>query len=199
MREFPDRFTGIGKFPGEYKIRLHPDAHLVIHTPRKCLIALCPKVKEHLAKMEALGSNHPCRPAHRLGIVTYLCTKGKQWASPMSRSTWPQQSNLPQSPQDTYCRRSCTWIHKFALLHQAWPTSWILVNSPWWRIKPPNYLQQPIWEVLLPVSSHWSGLLTGHLPEEDGPVPQRVPWMYQNCQWHQGTWSHWGRTWCLSV
>ena len=27
----------------------------VIHAPRKCLITLCPKVKEHLAKMEALG------------------------------------------------------------------------------------------------------------------------------------------------
>ena len=23
------------------------------------------------------GSNHPCRPAHRLGIIDYLCTKGK--------------------------------------------------------------------------------------------------------------------------
>ena len=55
MREFPDRFTGIGKFPGEYKIWLHSDAHPVIHTPRKCPVALCPKVEEHLAKMEALG------------------------------------------------------------------------------------------------------------------------------------------------
>ena len=54
-REFPDRFTRIGKFPGEYKMQLHPDAHPVIHTPRKCPIALHPKVKEHLAKMEALG------------------------------------------------------------------------------------------------------------------------------------------------
>ena len=77
MREFPDRFTGIGKFPGEYKIQLHPDAHLVIHAPRKCPITLCPKVKEHLAKMEALGVITHCRPAHRLGIINYLCTKGK--------------------------------------------------------------------------------------------------------------------------
>ena len=45
MREFPDRFTGICKFPGEYKIQLHPGAHLVIQAPRKCLIALHPKVK----------------------------------------------------------------------------------------------------------------------------------------------------------
>ena len=55
MREFPDRFTRIGKLLDEYKIWLHPDAHPVIHTPRKCPIALCSKVKEHLAKMEALG------------------------------------------------------------------------------------------------------------------------------------------------
>ena len=50
MREFLDRFTGIGKFPGEYKICLCPDANLVIHAPRKCPIALWPKAKEHLAK-----------------------------------------------------------------------------------------------------------------------------------------------------
>ena len=24
--------------------------------------------------------------------------------------------------------------------------------------------------------------LTGHLPEEDGPVPQRLSWVYWNCQ-----------------
>ena len=145
------------------------------------------------------GSNHPCRPAHRLGIINYLSTKGKWWTSLMSRSMWPQHKNPLQSPQDTYCRRSGTWIHKFALLHEAWCTSWILVNSPWWRIKPLNYLQQPLWEIPFPASSFWSGLRTGHLPEEDGPVPWRVPWMYQNHQWHHCTWLHWGRIWCLSA
>ena len=54
MREFPDRFTGIGKLPGQYRIQLCLDAHLVIHAPRKFPIALCLKIKEHLAKMEAL-------------------------------------------------------------------------------------------------------------------------------------------------
>ena len=73
MREFPDRFTGIGKLPGEYKIQLHPDAHPVIHVPRKCLIALCPKVKEHLAKMEALGVI-TCvdQPTDWLSSITYV-------------------------------------------------------------------------------------------------------------------------------
>ena len=55
INEFPDRFKGIGRFPGKYKIQLHHDAHPVIHAPRKCPIALCPKVKEHLNKMECLG------------------------------------------------------------------------------------------------------------------------------------------------
>ena len=73
IREFPDRFTGIGKFPGEYKIRLCPDAHLVIHAPRKCPIALHPKVKEHLAKMEALGViTHVDQPTDWVSSITYV-------------------------------------------------------------------------------------------------------------------------------
>ena len=73
MREFPDRFTGIGKFLGEYKIQLHPDAHPVIHAPRKCLIALHPKVKEHLAKMEALGViTHVDQPTDWVLSITYI-------------------------------------------------------------------------------------------------------------------------------
>ena len=73
MREFPDRFTGIGKFPGEYKIQLCPDAHPVIHTPRKCLIVLHPKVKEDLAKMEALGViTHIDQPTDWVSSITYV-------------------------------------------------------------------------------------------------------------------------------
>ena len=55
IKEFLDQFQGIGRFPGEYKIQLHHDAHPVIHAPRKCPITLRPKVKEHLDKMECLG------------------------------------------------------------------------------------------------------------------------------------------------
>ena len=73
MREFPDRFTGIGKFPGEYKIQLHPDTHQVIHAPRKFPVALCPKVKEHLAKMEALGViTHVDQPTDWVSSITYV-------------------------------------------------------------------------------------------------------------------------------
>ena len=73
MTEFPERSTGMGKFPGEYKIWLHPDAHPVIHTPRKCPIALHPKVKEHLAKMEALEViTHMDQPTDWVSSVTYV-------------------------------------------------------------------------------------------------------------------------------
>ena len=73
MREFPDRFTGIGRFPGEYKIRLHPDAHPVIHAPRKCLIASCPKVKRAPGKMEALGIiTHVEQPTDWVSSITYM-------------------------------------------------------------------------------------------------------------------------------
>ena len=73
MREFHDRFTRIGKLPGEYRIQLHPDAHLVMHAPRKCLIALHPKVKEHLAKMEALGViTHMDQPTDWVLSITYI-------------------------------------------------------------------------------------------------------------------------------
>ena len=77
MREFPDRFTGIGKFPGEYKICLCPDAHLVIHHTQKMANHITAQDQGAPGKNGSPGSNHPCRPAHRLSIINYLHTKGK--------------------------------------------------------------------------------------------------------------------------
>ena len=73
IKEFPDQFQGIGWFPSEYKIWLHHDAHPVLHAPRKCAIALCPKVKEHLNKMECLGVNiHVDEPTDWVSSITYI-------------------------------------------------------------------------------------------------------------------------------
>ena len=73
INEFPDRFKGIGRFPGEYKIQLCHDAHPVIHAPRKCPIALRPKVKEHLDKMECLGViTHVDEPMDWVSSITYV-------------------------------------------------------------------------------------------------------------------------------
>ena len=73
INEFPDQFKGIGRFPGKYKIWLHHDAHHVIHAPRKCPITLCPKVKEHLNKMECLGViTHVDEPMDWVSSITYI-------------------------------------------------------------------------------------------------------------------------------
>ena len=73
IKEFPDRFKGIGRFPSEYKIQLHHNTHPVIHAPRKCPIALCLKVQEHLDKMECLGViTHVDEPMDWVSSITYV-------------------------------------------------------------------------------------------------------------------------------
>ena len=73
IKEFPDWFQGIGQFPSEYKIQLHYDAHPVIHAPRKWPITLCPKVKEHLNKMECLGViTNVDEPTDWVSSITYV-------------------------------------------------------------------------------------------------------------------------------
>ena len=59
IRNFPDRFQGIGQFPGEYTIRLCDNAQPVIHAPQKYPISICPKVKTELDKMVKLGVMTP--------------------------------------------------------------------------------------------------------------------------------------------
>ena len=48
IKAYPDRFEGIGCFPGTYHITLRNDAKPVIHAPRKCPIAMWPLVHEKL-------------------------------------------------------------------------------------------------------------------------------------------------------
>ena len=40
IKAYPDRFEGIGKFPGTYHIYLKENAIPVVHTPQKCPIAI---------------------------------------------------------------------------------------------------------------------------------------------------------------
>ena len=48
IEAYPDRFEGIGRFPGTYHISLRDDAKPVVHAPRKCPIAMRPLVREKL-------------------------------------------------------------------------------------------------------------------------------------------------------
>ena len=117
IKEFPDQFKGISRFPGKYKIWLHHDAHTVIHVPRKCPIALHTKVKECLEKMEWSRCDYPCRWTNGLGILHYLRPEGKWQATSVLGSLWPQWGHLPWSSQDTHHGGSCSWVHTLSLLH----------------------------------------------------------------------------------
>lgn len=51
---YPDRFEGIGKFPGEFHITLKDGAQPVVHPPRKYPIHFKEESRGELEKMEAL-------------------------------------------------------------------------------------------------------------------------------------------------
>ena len=55
QQRFPDRFKGIGRFPGEFHITLKEDAQPVVHAPRKLPIHLQNELKEELDRMQELG------------------------------------------------------------------------------------------------------------------------------------------------
>ena len=78
IKAYPDRFEGIGKFPGTYHIYLKEDAIPVVHTPRKCPIAIRPLVDKKLDKL--LGARHHC-PSDRtngLGIIISLLMESRR-------------------------------------------------------------------------------------------------------------------------
>ena len=182
MREFLDRFTGIGKLPGEYKIQLHPDVHPVIQAPRKCLIALHPKIKEHLEEMEALGViTLVDQPTDWVSSIMYIQKANGELClcldpCDLNRAICHDHHKMPTVEEVAHKFANSHYFTTLDTCHGYWS---IVLDE---ESSLPNYLQQPLWEVPLPASSLWSGLFTRHLPEEDGPVPQRVTWMYQNCQ-----------------
>jgi len=67
---YPEQFDRIGNFPGEYHITLRPDAHPVIHAPRKFAIHLTEDLKTELKNM---GSS---------GVITKVTTP-TDWVSSM--------------------------------------------------------------------------------------------------------------------
>ena len=190
IKEFPDQFKGIDRFPGKYKIRLRHDAHPVIHAPRKCPITLCPKVKEHLNKMECLG------------VITHV-DEPTDWVSSI---TYVQKANgelcLCLDPRDLNEAIRCDHhktptmeevAHEFA--HSHFFTK-IDAHHGYWSIvldQDSSLLttfNSPFGRYCFPATSLWFGLFPRHLPEKDGSDPRRMPRMYWNCRRHHHTWPH---------
>ena len=165
--------------------------------PQKMPHCLAPEGQGTPQQDRMPGNDHPCRWAHRLGILHYLCSEGKWQAMPVLGSPWPQQDHLLRSSQDAHCGRSHSWVCTLLLLHQVGHPPWILVNHPWPGVQPAYNIQQPLWKILFPATSFWTHLFPRHLPEEDGSDSQRVPRMHWNSRWHHCLWPHRGGTWCL--
>ena len=193
IKEFPNWFTGIGRFPGEYTIWLYywcPPHHTCPQEMPHCLMS---KGQGAPWQNGMHGGDHPFRPAHRLGVINHLCFEGKWWAMSVFRSLWSQWGHLPWSPQDTHCGGSCPWICTLPLLYKVGCPPWILINHPWSRIQP------TLQKIPFPASSLWPCLFPRYLPEEDGPHPRRVQRMHWNHRSHHHPWSHQSGTWCPSM
>ena len=80
IKAYPDRFEGIGRFPGTYHIALQDDAIPVVHSPRKCPIAMRPLVDEKLQDMQDKG------------IITPV-TEPTDWVSSLAYS-WKANGDL---------------------------------------------------------------------------------------------------------
>ena len=199
MKKFPDQFTEIGRFPGKYTIQLHHKCSSDDTHPQEMPQCLASKGQGTPWQDGMLRSDHPCRQTHGLGVLNHLCPEGKWQATPVFGSLWPQQGQLPWSPQDAHCGGSHPQVHALLLLHQAGCPSWILVNHSWSGLQPSHNLQQSLQQIPFPASSLWPCLLSRHLPEEDGPDPRGVARMHWDHRWHHCPWLHLSRTWCPST
>jgi len=55
ISQYPDRFTGLGKFPGKYKIHMKENAVPIVQAPRRCPINLRTEIQTELDSMERDG------------------------------------------------------------------------------------------------------------------------------------------------
>ena len=148
LRSFPDQFTGIGRFPGEYTIWLWlwcPSHHTC--TPRKFPITLHPKVKEHLNKMECMGvithvdqptwTGYHQSPTFWRQMVSYdLCLDPHD----LNKAIHHDHRKMPTVEKVAY---------EFALSHcftklDAHHGYWSICS--WSEIQPTHNLQQPLSE-----------------------------------------------------
>lgn len=71
--KYPDRFTGIGKFPGVHKLTLIDNTTPVIHPPRRAPIQLRENIKAELDRMVSLDVIRPVEePTDWVSSITYV-------------------------------------------------------------------------------------------------------------------------------
>ena len=103
--QYPDRFTGIGKFPGKFHITLKEDAHPTVQPPRKYPIQLKDEMKAELDRMETLN------------VITKV-TGPTDWVSSLAFSRKPNgKLRICLDPKDLN-RASKRTYHKLPTLEE---------------------------------------------------------------------------------
>ena len=106
IKAYPDRFEGIGKFPGTYHIHLKEDAIPVVNAPSKCPIAIRLLVDK---KVMGAGSHCSSYRTNRLGIITHLLMEGRWWPQDLPQPNTPQQGYQKRPLQNTDTQGDNTW------------------------------------------------------------------------------------------
>ena len=126
IKEFPDWFTGIGRFPGENTIGLHHNVHPIIHAPRKCPISLCLKVNGHLNKMECMGViTHMEQPMDWVSSITYtLKAYGKLYlcldTHDLNETIWHDHHKTPTVEEVAHELAHPHYFTKLDTHHRYW-------------------------------------------------------------------------------
>ena len=97
IKAYPDWFKGIGKFPGTYHIYLKEDAIPVVHTPKKCPIAIRPLVDK---KLDMLLEQEVIVPV----------TEPTDWVSSLAYS-WKADSDLRTCLNPTHLNKAIRQDH----------------------------------------------------------------------------------------
>ena len=97
FKAYPDQFEVIGKFPVTYHIYLKEDAIPVVHTPRKCPIAIRTLVDKKLDKLLEQD-------------VIVLVTEPTDWVSSLAYS-WKADGDLRTCLNPTHLDKAIRWDH----------------------------------------------------------------------------------------
>ena len=143
-----------------------------------------------------------------LGVITHVDVS-TDWVSSITyiqkangklylclESPWHQWGHPLRSSQDAHCGGSHSPVCTLSLLHQVGcpPMDTGQLSST--RSPACLWLSTVLQKISFPATSVWPGLFPRHLPEEDGPDPQRVPRMHWNHRQHHHPQLHRGGTWC---
>ena len=181
INAYPDRFKGIGRFPGTYPITLRENSTPVVHPPRKCPIALRPLVREKLNEWEQEDIITPVEePTDWVSSLAYsikpngklrLCLNPKDLNLAIKRDHY----KTPTVEEITHRLAGSTRFTKldgtssYLCIVLDYESSLLTTfNTPWGRYR----------FVRLPFGTR---LLSGHLSVNDGPDHQALQRHHRNC------------------